>query len=159
MKRASRLLLLLLPTALVLGVVALPWAQEQQKEQQVNRKGVPAVVVVAFEKAYPNATIKGYSKEKDNGKVTYEVECVEGTVMRDVTYAADGTLISVEETVETSELPTGVKAALDKNFPGGKIRKAEKIIKGDVITYEFKIKHNGRTTEVVFDPEGNEVKS
>ena len=159
MKRKTSVALALTLTALLLGLAALPWAQEQQKEQQINRKGVPAAVLAAFEKAFPSATIKGYSKEKDNGQLTYEIESVEGTITRDVTYTEDGTLISVEETVDTSQLPQGVSAALDKKFPGGKIRKAEKITKGNIVTYEFKIKHNGRTTEVVFDPEGNEVKS
>lgn len=158
MKRAPKLVQFSILTALALGLVALLWAQEQH-EQQISRKGVPAAVLAAFEKLYPNAKVKGYSKETDNGQLVYEVESQEGAVTRDVTYTADGTLVSIEETLETGALPPGVQAALDKNFPGGKIRKAEKITKSGVVTYEFKIKHNGRTTEVVFDPEGNEVKS
>ncbi len=114
-------------------------------------------MLAAFENAYPNAKIKGYSKEMDNGRLVYEIESVEGSAARDVTYTADAALVSVEETMDTSELPPGVRAALDKKFPGGKIRKAEKVTKGAVVAYEFKIKHNGRTTEVAFDAEGNEL--
>ena len=157
MNRAPKLVQFLILNALVLGLVALPWAQEQQKEQQINRKGVPAAVLAAFEKAYPHAAIKGYSKETDNGQLVYEIESVEGTVTRDVTYTAEAALISVEETLDTSALPAGVQAALDQKFPGGKIRKAEKVTKGAVVAYEFKIKHNGKTTEISFDPEGNEL--
>ncbi len=157
MKRAPKMVQFSILTTLALGLVVLLWAQEQH-EQQISRKGVPAAVLAAFQSSYPNAKIKGYSKETDKGQLVYEVESEEGTVTRDVTYTADGTLVSVEETVDTSALPAGVQAALDKNFPGGKIRKAEKITKSGVVTYEFKIKHNGRTTEVVFDPEGNELK-
>ncbi len=159
MKRVSRLVQFLLPTVLVLGLAALLWAQEQPKEQQINRKGVPAAVLAAFENAYPNAKIKGYSKETDNGQLVYEIESVEGTTTRDVTYTADATLVSIEETLDTSDLPPGVKAALDKKFPGGKIRKAEKVTKGAVVAYEFKVKHNGRSTEIAFDAEGNELKT
>ncbi|MGH8248992.1 MAG: PepSY-like domain-containing protein, partial [Gammaproteobacteria bacterium] len=130
------------------------------QEQQVRRKGVPEPVLAAFEKAYPNATVKGYSKEKDDaGQIIYEVECEEGKVKRDVTYRADGTLVSIEETVEPDEWPSAIRAAVDSKFPGGKVLKAEKIIKGDTVTYEFQIRHNGRKTEVVFDPAGNEVTS
>ena len=130
------------------------------QEQQVRRKGVPEPVLAAFEKAYPNATIKGFSKEKDDaGRMTYEVECEEGTVKRDVTYLPDGTLVSIEEVVEPGEVPPAVKAAVDTKFPSGKILKAEKIIKGEVVTYEFQVRHNGRKTEVVFDANGNEQKA
>lgn len=119
---------------------------------------VPGAVLEAFAKAYPNATIKGYSKETENGQVLYEIESEEGKTARDVTYSADGNVISVEETLDTSELPEGVKAALDTKFPGGKILKAEKVTKGAVVAYEFRIKHKGKKMEIVFDPEGNELR-
>lgn len=154
MKRWQKLFQLALVTAVVVGLATPFLAQEQQ----VRRKGVPEPVLTAFEKAYPNATVKGYSKEKDDaGQVVYEVECEEGKVKRDVTYLADGTLVSIEETVEASEWPLAVRAAVDSKFPGGKVLKAEKIIKGDTVAYEFQVRHNGRKTEVVFDSEGNEV--
>ena len=158
MNHTHKLVQLLGLAALVGGLSALALAQEEQ-EQQIKRKGVPVTVLEAFQKAYPNATIKGYSKEpeKETGQTVYEIECVEGKTMRDVTYSADGTLISIEETLEESELPPGVRAALDQKFPGGKIRKAEKVTKGAVVGYEFQIKHNGRKTEIVLDPEGNEL--
>jgi len=157
MKRAPKLVQISILTALALGLVVLLWAQEQY-EQQISRKGVPAAVLAAFEKAYPNAKIKGFSKETDNGQLVYEIESEEGSVTRDVTYTADATLVSIEETLDTGTLPPGVKAALDTKFPGGKIRKAEKVTKGTVVAYEFKVKHNGRTTEIAFDAEGNELK-
>ena len=109
MKRAPQMLQILLFTLLVLGLVGLPWAQEQH-EQQIGRKGVPAAVLAAFEKAYPNAKIKGYSKETDNGQLVYEVECVEGAVTRDVTFTADGTLVAIEES-GWHETESGTEAA------------------------------------------------
>ena len=154
MKRWHKPFPLLVVAGLVLGLAASFLAQEQQ----VRRKGVPEPVLAAFEKAYPNATVKGYSKEKDDaGRTVYEVECVEGTVKRDVTYLADGTLVSVEEIVELGAVPSVVKAAVDTKFPGGKILRVEKIMKSDQVAYEFQVRHNGRKTEVVFDPDGNEV--
>ena len=158
MKHTQRLIQLALLAALILGLGA-PVVAQGEQEQQIKRKDVPAAVLAAFAKAYPNAKIKGYSKEPEteNGQAVYEIECAEGKTTRDVTYAADGTLVLIEETLDTSELPPGVKAALDNKFPDGKIRKAERVTKGTDVRYEFKIKHNGQTTEIVFDPEGNEL--
>ncbi len=154
MKRTQRLVQFLVLPTLVLGLSALALAQEQR----ITRKDLPAAVLTAFAKAYPKATIKGYSKEMDEGQTVYEIESVEGKTTRDVIYSADGKLISVEESVSTSELPPEVKAALDKRFPGGKILRAEKVTKGTVVGYEFQVQHKGKTTQIVFDPKGNELK-
>lgn len=152
MKRIHKLVPLLALAALVLGLTA-----ALAGERQIERKDVPAAVLTAFAGAYPKAEIKGYSTEEENGQAVYEIESVEGLVTRDVTYAADGAVVSLEETLDTSELPRGVKSALKKNFPKAKVLKAEKITKGTAVTYEFEIEHNGQKTEVVFDPQGNEL--
>lgn len=153
MKRTQKLLPLLVLAALVLGLTAATVAGERQ----IERKDVPAAVLTAFAGAYPKAEIKGYSTEEDKGLTVYEIESVEGLVTRDVTYAADGTLVSLEETLDTSALPRKVKAALNKAFPKSKVLKAEKMTKGTAVTYEFQIELNGQKTEVVFDPQGNEL--
>ena len=154
MKRTHRPVQLVILAPLVLGLSMSALAQERQ----ITRKDVPAAVLVAFAEAYPRAVIKGYSKEMDKGQTVYEIESVEGKTTRDVIYSADGKLISVEEAVDTSDLPPGVKAALDKKFPGGKIVRAEKVTKGTVVGYEVWIQHMGKTTEIVFDPNGKELK-
>ena len=133
-------------------------ASAQAQEQQISRKDVPAVVLAAFEKAYPRAMIKGYSKEVEKGQTTYEVESTEGKIHRDVTYTGDGKLISVEESMDINEMPPAVKAAINKRFPGGKILKSEMVTKGNVVGYEFEIEHNGKKTEIAFDAKGNEMK-
>jgi len=153
MKRTQSLMPLLVLAALVLGVTAAPLAGERQ----IERKDVPAAVLAAFAGAFPKAEIKGYSTEEENGQTVYEIESVEGLVTRDVTYTADGAVVSLEETLDTSALPRGVKSALKKTFPKGKVLKAERITKGTVVTYEFQIELNGQKTEVVFDPQGNEL--
>lgn len=153
-KRPQRLVQLAVLASLILGLSASSLTQEGR----IARKHVPAAVLAAFTEAYPKAVIKGYRKEKDKGQTVYEIESVEGKTRRDIIYSADGKLILVEETMDVSEMPPGVKAALDKKFPGAKILRSEKLTKGAVVGYEFQIKHNSRTTEVVFDSMGNELK-
>jgi uncharacterized membrane protein YkoI len=153
MKRTQKLVPLLGVAALVFGLAAALLAGERQ----IERKEVPAAVLAAFAGAYPKATIKGYSTEEENGQTVYEIESVEGLVTRDVTYTADGAVVSLEETLETGALPRGVKSALKKNFPTGKVLKAERITKGTTVTYEFQIEDKGQKFEVVFDPKGNEL--
>ena len=153
MRTARKILPLLLLAALVSGLTAALVAGERQ----IERKEVPAAVLAAFAGAYPKATIKGYSTEEENGQVVFEIESIEGMVMRDVTYAADGSLVSLEETLDKSQLPRKVKSALNKKFPKAKGLKAERITKGTLVSYEFQLEHQGTQLEVVFDPQGNEL--
>lgn len=142
---------LLAASTLLLGASALA------KEQRITRDEVPKAVLSAFEEAYPKATIKGYARETEKGQTAYEIESVEGNTRRDITYNSDGKLISVEEAVGISDLPPGVKGALAKKFPDAKILRAERVMKGAVAAYEFRIEHEGTTTEIVFDAEGKEL--
>jgi uncharacterized membrane protein YkoI len=75
-----------------------------------------------------------------------------------VTYKPDGSLVSVEESMELSAMPAAVQQAVNKKFPGGKIAKAEKVTKGARVAYEFEIEFKGQTVEIVFDAAGKETK-
>ena len=154
MKPTRRLVPRVALAALVLGLSASAPAQAQQ----ITRKDVPAAVLAAFEKAYPKATIKQFSKEMEKGQTVYELETIEGKTTRDIIYSADGSMLLLEESVNLSELPPAVKAALDKKHPGAKILRSEKVIKGSVTGFEFLVEHLGKTAEAVFDPQGNELK-
>ena len=129
-----------------------------QGDQKIKAKNLPAAVTAAFQKAYPNAKIKGTSKEVENGKTIYEVESVDGKINRDLLYNVDGTVIEIEETVPVKALPSDVADALKKNFPKGKVLKSEKLTKGETIQYEMVIKSGKEQHEVVFDTKGAIVK-
>src|ERR1700682_3388815 len=67
------------------------------QEKKITAKQVPAAVSAAFKTAYPKATIRGYAQEKENGKVFYEIESLDGKTKRDILYNADGTVAEMEE--------------------------------------------------------------
>ena len=142
--------------ATLLLAFALPtFAQKEMSHEQAVKKGqVPKVILAAFEKAYPKAKVKGYSKETDAGKVVYEIESKEGTVARDVSYDSEGNLLSVEETLPFSNLPKAVQDASKKEFPKSKIAKCEKVVKGTTTQYELVFRSGKNVHEVVFDPDG-----
>lgn len=144
--------------ALALWLCGSAWAQEDQ-EAQVEKKDVPPAVLAAFAKAFPKATVRGYAREVEKGQTMYEVECVEGKTHRDVTYARDGKLLLVEETVEMSDVPEVVRQALEKQFPKAKVNIAEKIMDGKAVAYEFHLTTaEGKKAEVKFDVQGKAEK-
>lgn len=142
-------------SAILVGLGATAFAQDQ--EQIIQCRKVPVAVRSAFEKTYPRARIKGCAKELEKNKTAYEISSVEGKKARDVLYYPDGRLIVVEETIAIGSLPTAVRQAVHKKFPNGEIILAEKLMRGSAVTYEFQIRHKGKTVEVAFDPQGKEV--
>ena len=139
-------------------LTALPLGAATAGEKEIAKKDLPAPVLAAFEKAYPHATIKETAKEVKDGKTLYEIESLDGTTSRDVTYLADGKTVEIEETVAAAELPDAVKATVSKEYPKGKISKAEKVTHGEALEYEIhvvvpKVKH-----ELVVDPSGKVLK-
>jgi hypothetical protein len=124
------------------------------QEKRLKKAEVPQAVLSAFEKAYPKATVKGYSREPKDGTTAYEVESMEGKTHRDILYAADGTVLAIEEGMAVSDLPEEVRAAVKREYPKGSIASAEKLTKGEATEYEVILKHGKTKTEVRLDPSG-----
>ena len=164
--------------ALVLGLNAVASAQEtkatkkaapkaaakkvvdeaDEGETKVMKKDVPAPVLAAFAKAYPHATVKGYAKEMKNGNSVYEVESMEGATHLDVSFAADGKLLVVEESMAMKDVPAVVQQALEKKYPKAKVSLAEKVMEGNTVAYEFHVTTaKGKEAEVKFDAKGKEM--
>jgi hypothetical protein len=98
---------------------------------------LPAAVEAAFKKAYPNATIKNASSEKEDGRIEWEIESVDGKTNRDLVYLADGTLVVAEEQIEASAVPAPVMTAFKARYPKAKVSKYEKLTKGTATSYEM----------------------
>ncbi len=117
---------------------------DEQEEHAGTKKyriavQLPAAVTTAFKKAYPNATIRGTSKETEDGKTLYEVESVENGKARDFLYSPDGTVIEVEEEMNAADLPAPVAAGVKKLYPTATVAVAEKQTRGTTVQYELKI--------------------
>jgi hypothetical protein len=129
----------------------------EAKEGVVDLKVLPEAVLSAFKAAYPNAVIKGTSKETEKGVTYYEIESVDGTLNRDLLYTADGKAAEIEEAIAASDLPAAVQQTLAKEYPGAKVLKAEKMTKGDQKLFELRIQVKDKKMGVTIDPNGKIV--
>ena len=127
---------------------------KEEKEKQLGKKDVPATVLAAFEKAYPKAVAKGYSREEKDGKAFYEIESLEGKTHRDVSFLEDGSVIETEEVVAVKSLPEAVREAVKKDHPKGMFLRAEKISRGTTVEYEVIVTQGKKKTEVKLDALG-----
>jgi uncharacterized membrane protein YkoI len=128
------------------------------QERKLAKKDLPAAVMAAFQRVYPNATIKAVAEEKKDGKVCYEVESLDGGTSRDLLYLVDGTVVEIEEAIPVAELPQVVMAAVAAKYPKAKVLKAEKVTKGAVVTYDVEVRTGGRKVAVDVDASGRVIK-
>lgn len=120
------------------------------QETTLTAAQVPAAVRDGFRRAYPNATARKYSSERENGRTVYEIESVEGTTHRDLLLSADGTILETETLLTLAQLPAPVRAAAEAG--GRHIQRAELTVAGQDTTYEIVIQ--GRRGELKFLGDG-----
>jgi hypothetical protein len=144
--------------ALVGMAICVTGLSAMAQESKVTEKDVPAAVIAAFKSAYPQATIKGYAKEKEKGKVFYEIESKEGDTGRDLLYHPDGSVAEIEETVAASDLPGSTQDIIHSKYPGAVVTKAEKTTEktaqGDKVGYEVIAKQGKKRITLEFDGDG-----
>lgn len=129
------------------------------QEKKITAKQVPAAVMTAFKTAYPNATIRGYAREKEDGKVFYEIESREGTTSRDILYHPDGAVAEIEESIAPADLPADAQEAIRKQYPKALITLAEKTTVGDKVGYEVSGRQGRKRITMEFDAGGKVLSS
>jgi hypothetical protein len=142
-----------LTTALFLAVAA---SAARGQEKKITAADLPAAVRQAADAQSKGATLRGYSRETEHGRVQYEVELMVAGKSRDVTIGADGTVLEVEQQVDFDSLPPAVRAALTTKAGAGKITRVESLTKaGTLVAYEAAILSNGKRSEVQVGPDGS----
>src|SRR5258705_12558851 len=81
--------------------------------QKVQLKNLPPAVRATVEAETKNATLKGLSKEKEDGKTVYELESLVNGRTRDLMIDATGRVYVVEEQLDIDKAPSAVKSALE----------------------------------------------
>jgi len=135
--------------ALLAGAIALP------VQAAAPKPPTPAAVLGAFKQAYPKATIKRTIHEERDGKAVVEIESVDHGLRRDLLYAVDGHLLECEETIPADSLPVTVREALNREAPGAKVGRIERIDREGVVSYSINVKAKGKAREILLDPTGN----
>jgi hypothetical protein len=129
-------------------------------ESHVPCNTLPAAVLQHAKLEAGDATVRGCVKDRENGKLTYEVETLKDGKSKDITLDVSGTVLEVEQEVAASSLPPAVSDAIAKAAHGSKIGKVESVTReGAIASYETTITSNGQRREVAFTPQGAPVKA
>jgi uncharacterized membrane protein YkoI len=148
----------LIVTLCVAGAFAVQpvWAQEGT-ETKVKLQELPPAVQEAVKAQSKGATVRGFSKEVKDGRALYEVEMSVKGRTRDLTFDAQGAIVSDEQQTTLSEIPAAARAAIQKAATGGKLTLVEKVIEGSSTFYEGHITKAGKEVEIKVDANGKTV--
>jgi uncharacterized membrane protein YkoI len=139
--------------AIVLALTTLAFGQES--ERKIQRADLPPAVEKAVAAQSQGATIKGFSREKENGQTFFEAEMTLNGHSKDVLIDTNGAVAEVEEQVSLDSLPAAVKDGLQAKAGKGKILKVESITKHDqLVAYEAKVATGGKKSEVQVGADG-----
>jgi hypothetical protein len=125
------------------------------QEKKIRRSELPPAVEKTVAAQSEGATIRGFSTEKEKGQTLYEVEMTVNGHSKDISIAADGSIVEIEEQVSLDSLSPEVKAGLQAKAGKGKLVKIESLTKKDrLVAYEAKVDTNGKKSEVQVGPDG-----
>src|SRR3989442_1564341 len=121
-------------TALLAGVgtigIGLAAQDKNAKEQTVTLQQLPPAVQAAVKEQSKGATVKGFSVETDKGKKVYEAALLVNGHAKDISFDANGTIVSVEEETTLDKIPAAARTALEKAARTGKIVIVEVVTEG-----------------------------
>jgi hypothetical protein len=125
------------------------------QEKKIKRSDLPPAVEKTVAAQSAGATVKGFSKENENGQTYYEAEMVINGHSKDILIDANGAIVEVEEEVAMNALPPEVKSGLQAKAGEGKLVKVESITKKDkLVAYEAQVTKDGKKSEVQVGPGG-----
>jgi uncharacterized membrane protein YkoI len=140
-------------TTLSTGICLSAFAAED-KEEKTTLTAIPEAAAKTLKAQAGGEKITNISKEKEEGKTVFEASFTKKGRAHDVTVDEAGKLISDEEVIPLTEAPKAVREAIEKEHPGGKIDKLEKISEGGKISYEALISGKAKREEIKFDSKG-----
>jgi hypothetical protein len=141
---------------LAAGVAFVTTAQAQEKK--IKREELPAAVEKTVAEQSKGATIRGFSREVEKGKTSYEVALTVNGHGKDISMDEKGNIVEIEEEVSLDTLPAAVKEGLEKAAGSGKIGKVESLTKnGKLVAYEAVVKTGTKKSEVQVGPDGKKL--
>src|SRR5262245_40272480 len=99
------------------------------KPEKIAPDKLPAKVADAIKGHLPNAEITSDEKEKEDGKVVFDIELKHDGRKYEMDILEDGTVIEIEKEIDVNKLPEGSVKTIEEKFPKCKIKEVMEVNK------------------------------
>jgi uncharacterized membrane protein YkoI len=144
--------------AVAMSALVAAMVMAADSEKKVKMSDLPAAVQQAVKEQSKDATLRGVATEMDKGKTVYEAELTVAGHSKDITFDADGHVVSIEEETPLADIPAPARAAIQSAAGKGKVLEVETVTEDGKTFYEAQIKTGGKKSEVKVDAAGALVK-
>ncbi|MGH8642994.1 MAG: PepSY-like domain-containing protein [Gammaproteobacteria bacterium] len=111
-----------------MGILLFLVAGAYADEEKLALDKVPKPVLEAVNARFKDAVMTGAAKERDDGKLVYEVSLdLKGQAI-DVMLSPEGEIVSFEKAITVEDLPAAVVQALGDKYPKATYEKVEEVI-------------------------------
>jgi uncharacterized membrane protein YkoI len=129
-------------------------AEKEKPAQEVMLSEVPEPARATIGRLTTGGQITKLEKELVDGKVVYDIEATIKDKEVEYDVAADGTILSSEETVPYTSLPAAVRIAVRRYFDSDEGLKTSKEIENGKTFYEVEGKKGGSMVELKLSETG-----
>jgi uncharacterized membrane protein YkoI len=139
-------------------------ALADDKAEKIPPDKLPAKIADAIKGRFPKAEITSAEKEKEDGKIVYDIELKSEGRKYEMDILEDGTIIEIEKEVDVNKLPEGATKTIEDKYPKCKILEAMEVNKVEgkketPIHYEVTIETaEKKKKEVILALDGKSVK-
>jgi uncharacterized membrane protein YkoI len=140
-------------------------ARAEDKAEKVPLDKVPKAVMDAIKGRFPEAEISSVEKEKEDGKIVYDIELKHKGRKYEMDILEDGTIVEIEKEVASKDVPEAVTKAVEARYPKCTIEEVMEVnkVKGKEETpdhYEVTIvTAEKKKMELVVSLDGKSVKT
>src|SRR5947209_4784596 len=110
-------------------VLATTGRAADEKAKKISFDQVPKVIKDAILGRFPGAEVNSVEKEKENGKVVYDVELKQQGRKYEMDILENGTIVEIEKEVASNDVPEAVTKAVTAKFPKATIKEIMEVNK------------------------------
>lgn len=114
---------------------------------------VPAVVVEAFQRSFPQASDVEWEVKGEVFEVEFELDRLDHEVWMN----AQGEIVRHQQDLRTRSVPESVRTGVRQHYPGYRITEAEKLQTGKETVYKLELSRWFKDLDVIVDEQGQVV--
>lgn len=124
---------------------------------EIDVDDLPANIRTAVETEYPDADIEEVVRVGEGNAQVYRVKIEDDQAERFLMFNPSGNLMEINESVDKEDLPQPIKATIDREYGDADVEECDKVVKGDVTTYEVIVDQQDDKILLTFDENGTIV--